>query len=291
MCNASLQHGILPTTQRSAVVTPRLKKAGSDPADVRTCNYRPISNLAFMSKVVERLVCRQLVAYLEQNGLLPDLQSAYRRCRSTKTAVLKVVADLFTAADRDEVTFLCLLDLSAAFDTVNHDILIDRLNRAFGFRDDVLSWITSFVTGRTQRVRVGGQYSTYSAVQHGVPQGSVLGPILFLLYTANVLVIAARHGVSVHSYADDTQLYLNTSADNCEATFARYSLVYRRHRPLDVFQQTETKFREDTVYMSRHAVSADQSRRFRPCSQRLSCRSSFCSNLPRRHYRPGAYIR
>ena len=170
-----------------------------------------------MSKVVERLVCRQLVAYLEQNGLLPDLQSAYRHCRSTETAVLKVVADLLTAADRGEVTFLSLLDLSAAFDTVDHNILIDRLYHAFGFCDDVLSWITSFINGRTQRVRVGGQYSMYSAVHYGVPQGNVLGPILFLLYTADMLVIAARHGVGAHSYADDTQLYLHTTAENCEA--------------------------------------------------------------------------
>ena len=80
---------------------------------------------------------------------LTDLQSAYRRCRSTETGVLKVVADLLTSADRGEVTLLSLLDLSAAFDTVDHDILIDRLYHAFGFRDDVLSWITSFVTGRT----------------------------------------------------------------------------------------------------------------------------------------------
>ena len=90
MCNASLQRGTLPTTQRSAIVAPSLKKTGSDPAvpaDVR--NYRPISNLTFMSKVVERLVCRQLVAYLEQNGLLSDVQSAYRRCRSTETGVLR----------------------------------------------------------------------------------------------------------------------------------------------------------------------------------------------------------
>jgi len=121
---------------------------------------------------------------------------------------------LLTAADRGEVTFFFSLDLSAAFDTVDHDILIDRLYHAFGFRDQVLSWITSFITGRTQRVRVGGQYSTYSAVHYGVPQGSVLEPILFLLYTADVLLIAARHGVGAHSYADDTQLYLHTTVAN-----------------------------------------------------------------------------
>jgi len=120
-----------------------------------------------------------------------------------------------------EVTFLSLLDLSAAFDTVDYDILIDRLYHSFGFRDQVLLWITSFITGHTQRVRVGSQYSTYSEVHYGVSQWSVLGPILFLLYTADVLLIAARHGVGAHSYADDTQLYIHTTADNCEAVFPR----------------------------------------------------------------------
>ena len=124
-------------TQRNAIVASHLKKTGSDPADVR--NYRPISNLTFMSKVVERLVCRQLVAYLKQNGLLPDLQSAYKRCRSTETGVFKIVADLLTAEDRGEVTLLSLLDLSAVFDTVDHNILIDKLYHAFCFRDNVLS--------------------------------------------------------------------------------------------------------------------------------------------------------
>ena len=162
-----------------------------------------------------------IVAYLEQNGLLPEAQSAYRRGHSTETAVLKVVSDILLAADRGEVTLLSLLDMSAAFDTVDHDILIQRLHHSFGLRDEVLSWIRSFITGRTQRVRAGGTYSAYSAVYYGVPQGSVLGPILFLLYTADVLVIAARHDVGVHSYADDTQLYIHTSPDNSKATFIR----------------------------------------------------------------------
>jgi len=163
MCNASLREGMLPTSQRSAVVPPRLKKSGSDQADV--CNYRPISNLTFMSKVVERLVCRQLVAYLEQNGLLPELQSAYRRGHSTETAVLKMVTDFLLAADRSEVTLLSLLDLSAAFDTVDHDILINRLYHSFGIRENALSWIKTFITGRTQRVRFGDQYSVYSELR------------------------------------------------------------------------------------------------------------------------------
>ena len=123
------------------------------------------------------------------------------------------------ATDRGEVTLLSLLDMSAAFDTVDHDILIQRLHHSFGFRDEVLAWIRNFFTARTQRVRVGDQYCSYSPVFYGVPQGSVLGPILFLLYTADVLVIAGRYGVSAHSYADDTQLYIHSSTESSSMIF------------------------------------------------------------------------
>jgi len=95
MCNASLRNGTLPMSQRCATVIPRLKKAGADRANISM--YRPISNLMFMSKVVERLVCRQLVAFLQHNGLMPELQSAYRRGHSTKTAIRKVVTDFLLA--------------------------------------------------------------------------------------------------------------------------------------------------------------------------------------------------
>jgi len=157
-------------------------------------NYRPISNLTFLSKVVERLVYRQLVAYLEKQGFFPSLQSAYRRFHSTETSVLKLTCDALLAADHGDVTLLGLLDLSAAFDTVNHGILINRLQSTFGISGTVLSWITSFTSNRTQTVHFAGQQSTIADILCGVPQRSVLGPVLFLLYTADVTVIAQRYG-------------------------------------------------------------------------------------------------
>ena len=118
--------------------------------------------------------------------------------------MLKVISDALLAADRGEVTLLYLLDLCAVFDTVDHDILIDRLQTAFGIHGTVLSWISSFLKDRTQTVTLAGSRSNTSDVNCGVQQGSVLGPLLFLLYTAKVTAIAYRHSVGAHSYADDT---------------------------------------------------------------------------------------
>ena len=132
MCNTSLRQVVLPLGQHHAIVTPHLKKANADPTDSR--NFRPISILTFTSKLVERLVCRQLVAFLEREGLLPVYQSTYRKHHSTETAVPKIVSHALLAADRGDVTLLGLLDLSAAFDTVAHGILIDRLHTVFGIR-------------------------------------------------------------------------------------------------------------------------------------------------------------
>ena len=221
MCNMSLRRGYLPENQRHAIVTPRLKKANADPADVK--NYRPISNLTFMSKTVERLVCHQLVAYLDKHDLLPHLQSAYRKFHSTETSVLKLAGDALLAADQGDVTLLGFLDLSAAFDTVDHGILIDRLQKTFGLGGPVLNWIRSFISDRTQTVSFAGEQSNRSETLCGVPQGSVLGPVLFILYAADVIAIAERHGFRVHSYADDTQLYFHDKAEACESRISRFS--------------------------------------------------------------------
>jgi len=111
----------VPTVFKAAYITPRLKKPDLDPSDVKS--FRPIFNLTVLSKVLERLVARQLLDHVRVHMLLPSLQSAYRTQHSTETAVLKVLSDILTAADRGDLSMLTLLDLSAAFDTVDHPIL------------------------------------------------------------------------------------------------------------------------------------------------------------------------
>ena len=138
---------------------------------------------------------------------MPVLQSAYRANHSTETAVLKVMSDLLRMIDGGDVAVLALLDLSAAFDTVDHVILLCRLQESYGIADAALNWFTSYLAGRTQHVRYSSACSDPTTVLYGVPQGSVLGPLLFLLYTADLLTLVDECGLIIHMYADDDQLY------------------------------------------------------------------------------------
>src|SRR5258706_5554249 len=122
LCNASVSSGYFPSSQKEAIVIPALKKQGLDPVEMK--NFRPISNLRFTSKLVEKVVCLQLIPYLAASDLWPKLQSGFRRFHSTETAVLKVLSDIYNAIDGSQVVLLALLDVSAAFDTVGHSILL-----------------------------------------------------------------------------------------------------------------------------------------------------------------------
>jgi len=205
LCNASFQAGSLPTSQKHALVSARLKKPQLDPAD--TNSYRPISQLSFASKLVERAVATRFVQHCTQNSLLPARQSAYRRHFSTETALLIVHNDIVRAVDRGDLVPLVLLDLSAAFDTVDHGCLLSVLERRFCVDGNALEWFKSYLSDRSQTFTAGQDSHGPVSVSCSVPQGSVLGPIEFIAYTEDVTELIAAYELSYHLFADDKQLY------------------------------------------------------------------------------------
>jgi hypothetical protein len=212
--NTSMSSGVVPTSFKTAMVTPLLKKSGLDPEALK--NYRPVSNLSFLSKTLERTVAEQLQEYLTENNLIPRMQSAYRKHHSTETALLKVTNDVLIALDQRKEVVLVLLDLSAAFDTIDHQILLSRLQKRFGITDTVLKWFTSYLKDRCQQVSINGVQSNKVELLCGVPQGSVLGPILFTLYVSPLEDIIHRHNLKCMTYADDTQVYIEVRPGNTE---------------------------------------------------------------------------
>ena len=210
MVNISLQTGHFPVDWKNAVVHPNLKKENSDP---NFENYRPLSNLAFTSKLTEKAANNQLHTFLDEEQLFPSGQSAYRPYHSTETLLLKFKNDLLLNMNKQHVTLVVLLDLSAAFDTVDHMILLRRLQHKFGISDTALKWFSSYLAGRSQRI-INGVQSDMFKLEHGVPQGSCLGPLLFVLYTSKLFDIVRSHLPNASSYADDSQLYLSFKPDH-----------------------------------------------------------------------------
>ena len=204
--NASLNHAIVPLSLKTALIRPLLKKSGLDKEVLK--NYRPVSNLSFISKVLEKVVAKRLDDHMLDNNLYSSVQSAYRERHSTETALLKVQSDILTALDSGSGAVLLMLDLSAAFDTIDHGILLSRLNSLYGISGDALDWFKSYLSNRVQRVIIGDTVSECKDLNFGVPQGSVLGPKIYCMYTKPISDIIAGHGLSHHCYADDTQLYI-----------------------------------------------------------------------------------
>ena len=213
--NSSLSSGAVPLNFKQAVVQPLIKKPGLDPAVL--ANFRPISKLPFISKILEKVVHCQLTSFLEEHNILEVFQSGFKTLHSTESALLRVFNDIFLATDSGDCVILVLLDLTAAFDTVDHDTLISRLEQWVGIRGTALEWFKSYLADRTFCVSFGESQSSAAALTCGVPQGSVLGPLLFSLYLLPLGSILRKYGISFHCYADDCQIYVPLKKNDAQS--------------------------------------------------------------------------
>lgn len=204
--NFSLFSGVFPSIWKKAQIIPIPKKTVT--SDIK--DYRPISILPFLSKVLERVVHRQLSQYLQSHSLLNTFQSGFRSAHSTNTALIKITDDIRFAMDDRQLTLLTLLDFSNAFNCVDHAILLAIL-RSLNISLLSCDWFRSYLLGREQRVQVDDMHSGWCDVTAGVPQGGVLSPLLFSIFI-NTLVSGLRF-TSYHLYADDVQLYLSFKPD------------------------------------------------------------------------------
>ena len=219
LINMSLREGVFPDQFKFAIITPILKNPSLDKSVLK--NYRPVSGLNFVSKLVERVVAIQLKHHLSDNNLENLHQSAYKAGHSTETALLKIKSDIHINLSQNIPTALILLDLSAAFDTIDHARLLERLKSWFGISDVVLNWFTSYLGHRSQSVKVNEAVSSPRPLLYGVPQGSVLGPILFTLYTSPLSSIIAKFkNLKHHFYADDTQIYIAINPANASSAIS-----------------------------------------------------------------------
>ncbi|XP_072046343.1 uncharacterized protein [Amphiura filiformis] len=203
--NVSLSSGVFPAELSKAVITPVLKNPSLDRNLLS--NYRPVSNLPFVGKLIEKVVSTQVSNYINVYELSDPHQSAYKVSHSTETALTCVQNDILRAIDNQQAVLLLMLDLSAAFDTVDHGILLERLAGDFGIKGKVQNWFKTYLEGRTGRVHIDGVFSDDKSLIYGVPQGSVIGPQAFTYYTRRVGQIIESHHLLYHIYADDVQIY------------------------------------------------------------------------------------
>ena len=183
-------------------------------------NYRPVSGLAYVGKLIEKIVATSFNNHITRHDLDEKYQSAYRPYHSVETALVKVFNDVLISLENGKGVMLVLLDLSAAFDTVDPNILVERLENLFGITGSASEWTRSYFENRTQSVKVQNSLSKKKPV-NSLPQGSNFGPFGFPKYSSPIGKICAKHGISYHMYADDTQLYIEFTHDNIDAKKAQ----------------------------------------------------------------------
>ena len=212
--NTCLLEGVFPRAWKQAWVVPLAKVA--HPTSFG--DLRPISILPAVSKVVEKVVASQIRVFLSDNSILPEKQSGFRTGYSCETALMDLADDALAAIDRRELTALTLLDYSKAFDTVDHDLLLAILHYV-GFDNAALNFFKHYLSGRSQCVKIGDNISKSRLLKRGVAQGSVCGPLLYVIYTSNFSNYIKN--CSSHFYADDSQLYLSFSLGELQRAVAQ----------------------------------------------------------------------
>ena len=201
LINQSLATGSMDGVKFS-VIDPLLKKCGLDSDEKK--NFRPVNNLVFFSKLIERVVSRRLNSHMSSNGLQNDKQFAYKKHHNTEAMMVEMVDEALEGFDDNKCTVIVFLDLSAAFDTIDHEKLLGILSDEIGISGTALKWFRSFITGRTQRVRINNEYSDSLDVLFGTPQGSVLGPEMFSIYVRNQPKVFEKCNFNSSSFADDS---------------------------------------------------------------------------------------
>ena len=196
-----------PTPCKSSIIFPLIKKQGLDPEILK--NYRPVANLSFISKIIEKAIATQIHDHLINNDIVDNFQSAYKAGHSCETALLRVYNNIVTTIGRGNGAMLVLLDLSTAFDTIDHDNLFCILDICVGICGNALKLMKSYFSNRTQHVQIDDVLSDFANIICGVLQGSVLGPLKFCLYLLPMSAILKYHTIGYHVYADDTHSNVN----------------------------------------------------------------------------------
>lgn len=200
ICNLSMQTGVFPSDLKIAKVKPLYKKDNKCNIE----NYRPISILPAFSKVIERLICNRLVDHLDNNNIICNNQHGFRRGRSTTSAVLTVTDSILRSFDGNKYSLAVFIDLSKAFNMVDHKLLLDKLN-LMGVRGVAFDWFKNYLHQRKQYVNFNNVNSDYKFIERSVPQGSILGPILFNIYINDI--VETVQNVNITLFADDCCIF------------------------------------------------------------------------------------
>ena len=271
LLNSAICTQSFPDNLKHAIIIPVIKNTKLDQDELS--NYRPVSNLPMLSKFCERGLYIQVENYIEDQNLHAHSQSAYRKHNSCETAILRITENIQQNLFKKRYVALLLLDSSSAFDTIDHQILFTKLRHNFNFGTKAINTIKSYLTNRSFSVKINKTTGTPKLIQTGVPQGSLLGPLLYILYTKELDSIAKKHNLEISTYADDIQLYISFQSIHSDQTCARmetclfeiktwmdqnYLKLNTKKTQLKVFKPNNTNIRFNLKFCSDEIVETKE---------------------------------